>query len=136
MEREILFRGYSKYGKGWLYGDLVRNVEGDFAVRPPYGMDMENRCDIYEVIPDTIEQYTGIKDKNGNRIFEGDILGDLKSSVIGYVKGGVRGYCYDVIYPKPIHGEKDWSLYGTVVNDYKGNVKIVGNIHDNPELLK
>ena len=49
--------------------------------------------------------------------------------------GGVRGYCYDVIYKQPAP-EKDWSLYGVVIQDYDGEVEIIGNRFDNPELLK
>lgn len=50
--------------------------------------------------------------------------------VIGHVVDGVRGYCFDVVYADPV-STSTWSLYGVVVNDYKGDVEIVGNIHDN-----
>lgn len=85
------------------------------------------------VDPDSVGQYTGLKDKNGKEIFEGDILAH-DGKVIGHVVGGVRGYCYDVIYKNPRY-DPSWSLYGTVVNDYKGNVEVVGNVIDNHDLL-
>ena len=49
--------------------------------------------------------------------------------VIGHVVDGVRGYCFDVVYANPVI-TSTWSLYGVVVNDYKGDVEIVGSIHD------
>ena len=42
---------------------------------------------------------------------------------------GVRGYCFDVIYFSPEY-EESWSLYGVVINDFRGDVEIIGNIHD------
>lgn len=142
MEREILFRGYSKYGKGWLYGDLVRNVEGDFAVRPPYKMGMEHRCDIYEVAPNTIGQYTGIKDKNGNRIFEGDILdftvfdwqghGTQYRGVVKYEGAHFMLWlsCESEYYGADSGFFLDW------VVDQDSEATVIGNVFENKELLK
>ena len=80
-------------------------------------------------------QYTGLKDANGKYVYEGDVLGS-KKKIIGHIVGGVRGYCYDVIYAKPLsNGETRWSLYSTITDDYK-DAEVIGNIYENPELLK
>ena len=80
-------------------------------------------------------QFTGLQDKNGKDIYNGNILGS-EGMVIGYVIGGVRGYCYDVIYKTPLsNGETRWSLYATVTSDYKDRIEILGNIYEHPHLL-
>ena len=52
----IKFRGKSKKTGEWLYGDLVRNVEGEFAIVPPFEISMNNYCENYEVDKETIGQ--------------------------------------------------------------------------------
>lgn len=134
--REILFRGKAVesdpdiapadgWVEGFYYQDLCGGEVKHFIVSCP--------C-TWEVVPATVGQYTGLKDKNGKEIYEGDIL-EHNGKIVGHIIGGVRGYCYDVIYKQP-SPEKDWSLYGVVVNDYRGDVEVIGDIHDNPELQK
>ncbi|MDD7644034.1 MAG: YopX family protein [Prevotella stercorea] len=94
--------------------------------------DFENGC--VTIQEKTLGMNTGLRDKNNHEIYGGDILAH-NGRVIGHVVDGVRGYCFDVVYADPV-STSTWSLYGVVVNDYEGDVEIVGNIYDNPEVVK
>lgn len=120
MGREIKFRAW----------------DGEQMVSPDY-IDREGvawwKANSIPTFSTKVMQFTGLKDKNGKEIYEGDILAS-EGRVIGHIKGGVRGYCYDVVYANPT-GDKRWSLYASVTTDYEGRVEVIGNIYENPELL-
>ena len=126
--REILFRGKRRDNGEWVYGNYAftdSNGKQHFI--------FQNIAFEYLVIPETIGQYTGLTDKNGREIFEGDIVIDKYSKE----KFGFVGV---VIYnPKltqfQIYSDKQ---PGYVVNlgGRAQSVKVLGNIHDNPELVK
>ena len=69
MSREIVFRGKRIDGEGWVYGSFIRWFDGTTSIEPG-----EYEEPMYAVHPDTVGQWTGLTDKNGKKIFEGDIV--------------------------------------------------------------
>lgn len=146
MKREILFRGKDIGGKHWFYGSYLKtddNINECFG-----GKNINIRHQIvqyeagdwnlggwayYDVIPETIGQFTGLTDKNGVKIFEGDIiryyqpysqnweehivLWDMNWASFGMFEQG-SAYCK----------ESDWVKIQ--------HIEVIGNIHDNKELIK
>ena len=139
MKRIVKFRGGSKRTGEWLYGDLVRNVEGAVAIVPPFEMTMDNLCDRYEVDEETIGQFTKLLDKNGKEIYEGDIVrfDDAPYIVNGNkYEGNVMMYrgAYCVRYNVNICDEYFFApLFADDFADRK--TVILGNVYDNSELL-
>lgn len=139
MNERFLSRGKRKDNGEWVDGNLVYTRTTTLGVVTEiYTLEMR-----YEVIPKTVGQYTGLKDKNGKKIFEGDIVeADGYIFFVNFGKcGGVAnkvdyGYIgyyldgYDEITKKALsYGLRDDICYFT-------NIEVIGNIHDNPELLK
>jgi uncharacterized phage protein (TIGR01671 family) len=127
--RDIEFRGKATHTGEWVYGDLCHNIPGNPMIEVRAGV--HDGEDIL-VDSETVGQYTGLKDKNGQKIFEGDII-ELNYGIFGKVSGVVtwsEKYCAFMAV------EKDGSpLDLSRVDENPGAVEILGNIHDNPELL-
>ena len=128
MQREIEFRGKSKLNKEWLFGDLLR-LGGNRT--PCIFSDKDSiryfNTDNSVVIPETVGQYTGLKDKNGAKIFEGDIL--KRENEIIIVLWNNKYACLT------LHCD-NWSCLGFFYEDLDvDKVEVIGNIYDNPELL-
>ena len=127
--RTIDFRGKAVGSGRWIHGDLVWNGR-----TPAIFEDANQESGGSTVKESTLGMNAGLKDKHGHEIYNGDILAH-GANIIGHVVDGVRGYCFDVVYADPV-STSTWSLYGVVVNDYEGDVEVVGNIYDNPEMVK
>ena len=125
--REYLFRGKRKDNGEWVEGSLVAKV--DPLLETSYYFILaqgrgESFVTWHMVDPATVGQFTGLMDKNGKRIFEGDIVRDVDTGNIRtveyhgnrFVFVSLLRHFFDVIY------EEDW--------------EVIGNIHDNPELVE
>ena len=135
--REILFRGKRLDNGEWYYGSYlflhISSVDwtGAKSGKPEDVHYIVNDQDInYAVYPSTIGQYTGLKDKNGKRIFEWDVIKRfwLGAEIIYCVR-------YDGEYAHFIGNSMNKSGFTTFDNDGE-MFEVIGNIHDNPELWK
>lgn len=130
--REILFRGKRKDNGEWVYGFYVCLGEtlhyiltGKLDITKGFPM-----FEKYEVDPETVGQYTGLTDKNGQRIFEGDILKAAEENR--------KPFIYKVVFVNGVFGlvVKNGGFDCSLVLWAKECVEIIGNIHDNPELMR
>lgn len=134
--REIVFRGKRTDNGEWAIGNLFIG-EGD---------ECEICCGTprvritYEVNPATVGQYTGLKDRNGKKIFEGDVV-EFEDTVPDPEGYNDKGFMNRAAIE---YGECGWVIYGDVRTAtirklvYKGEFEgvVVGNIHDNSEMVK
>lgn len=121
--REILFRGKRVDNGKWIEGSLSTEYYkecGCVMVSP-------TSDDCFKVDPETVGQYTGLTDKNGKKIFEGDIV-DVNNALLSgrfWVEYGVTGGAF-IVKDKD---DRRYFLGGC-------NCTVIGNIYDNPELIK
>lgn len=123
--REILFRGKNDREE-WIEGFYIKDYIGTYIY------DKYRNTRMQRVLPETVGQYTGLVDKNEKRIFEGDI-------VVLNVKGN-NTIC-TVSWAETVAQFQLWQINtipktSTALNLGNYDCEIIGNIHDNPELLK
>lgn len=116
--REILFRGKNKNAQNWIEGDLIHLPNGIAILSNGYAY----------IDPSTVDQYTGLTDRNGVKIFEGDIIRNHKG-LLGRVTY-MPEHCAFMIY---ITSENRYCYLWD--NDFT-KIEVIGNIHDNPDLLE
>ena len=131
--REILFRGKTLISGRWIDGDLRQWSSGNVGI-----------CDratnwTYKVDPDTVGQYTGQKDRNGKPIFEGDLVervrkvgNELARMYVVWHRGSWQLWDFD---------DNDdflwnWCSPAIYYGEDVGGCIVIGNIHDNPELME
>ena len=126
--REILFRGKHKADGKWCEGNLHIDKQCVAIITPD---DTPLGC-YGQVDPDTIGQYTGLTDKNGTKIFEGDIVkirllaAKMEWKGVCEYRNGAFGLAWQYA------GERYCTFAGTCNAEYE----VLGSIHDNPELME
>ena len=123
--REILFKGKRTSDGKWIFGSLAIWKSGKVEI--VHEDDREGVIDFQRINPDTIGQYTGLKDKNDVKIFEGDIIRT-------YDKDGEPWKCAPVVFEGSSFGIGNHCPCVTI--DLEFNAEVIGNIHDNPSLLE
>lgn len=135
MNREIKFRGKSI--DEWVYGMLCKVNEGDTEHGEPikYKIQTDEKeygeyVNCFITDENTIGQYTGLHDKNGKEIYEGDIVVDKEDEVMGEITWNEEeaSFYFSILYENGTYEEEK-------LNDWASVLEVIGNIYDNPELL-
>lgn len=140
--REILFRGKRINNGVWVEGDLIQLHDGRmYIVNNVHGACIDDKGNfinteepfVCAVDPATVGQYTGLTDKNGKRIFEGDIVECWSGGVCARGTVQQRKDGMWIIYP----AWQKYIMWSLCPDDHlQTTVEIIGNIHDNPELVE
>jgi uncharacterized phage protein (TIGR01671 family) len=134
MDRTIKFRGKSIYDDKWLLGSLIKIEEDRYAVIPNLN-DIERGkiIGLYEVYSETVGQFTGLLDKNGKEIYEGDILHTI---TFGF---NPEEYTAIILYRNcsfQLSNGRNLFYFGQSDLTKMDDTIVIGNIYDNPDLIK
>ena len=131
--RTIKFRGKSIYDEEWLYGSLIKIEKDRYAVIPPLNdIEIGKSIGMYEVCLETIGQFTGLYDKNGKEIYEGDILHTV---TFGFEP---EEYTAIILYDNcrfQLSNGRNLFYFGQSDLTRMDDTIVIGNIYDNPELI-
>lgn len=153
--REILFRGKRIDNGGWVAGFYVLDPQANEGEESQIYYTNKHPCGWalvpFSVVPETVGQYTGWTDKNGKKIFEGDILKYTRKNwhepfsskngtdLIGFLEIYYDDTCSTFKY---WHYDENRKLFGSgflLLNDSRAEetiIEVIGNVYDNPELLE
>ena len=134
--REVIFRGKRADSGEWVEGDVLQtryhsgHIEYQIMPQTPVSS-------AYPVLSETVGQYTGLTDRNGKRIFEGDIckFKRFNDVHIGKVVFNVTTASF-IMWYQPIVGAYGEKATQKMLLSVCDNIEVIGNIHDNPELLR
>ena len=125
--REILFRGKRKDNGKWVEGHYGEYYSGKEKVSCiSISKETISGSLYYDVIPETVGQYTGLTDKNGSKIFEGDILHAAQGNFVVRWSESICSF---------VAGEKE-RMRPCMNSGTMKCCEVIGNIHDNPELIE
>lgn len=131
--RDITFRARRTDNREWVEGNLVwiKNCNDEpyqcFIISHLAYMEYGEFDDTYQVLPETVGQYTGLTDKNGKKVFEGDIISfGLRFCVVKYDAENARYMFYE-------NGRHKLDGFNCETMKLK---EVIGNVFDNPELLE
>lgn len=146
--KKIVFRGKRKDTNEFAYGCLLTNTDPLIKEKTtPYILvfdiwdEIKEGSTIFEVIPDTVGQSTGLFDKIGNKIFEGDIVAyeDAEADYEGYHDNVFMNRGEVVLSAQNGIGftnRQTVEMDDLFIDEIMIDCKVIGNIHDNPELLE
>ncbi len=142
MNREIKFRGKSLFDGQWVVGDLLHPSTGARIVNYTESeADGVLRADYhyFNVDPSTVGQYTGLKDRSGQEVYEGDVVFWIMKDMRGRGRGEQGAIIWDkhtmswaILRDKPCADGRPCIISRPFERKY---LEVVGNIHDNPELI-
>lgn len=127
--REILFRGKREDNGEWVEGNLTVWNDGSASIDDEQTISSP----LYAVYPSTVGQYTGLTDKNGKKIFEGDIIDTTDRLVkVVWFEGNAQFDLHFIRYKDDVTTTNFKGIHMRDLKEYE----VIGNIHDNPELLE